>query len=385
MISGPGRYSTNLVNELANKGHLVTVVTPMIVGDKMHEKDGGIEVHRVPIKSLKSVEKFLPNILDMRIMFSIALRGFFRQFDVSRFDILHILDVHDSYFLTSRLSKAVPTIISVNDYYSFETPWNIFRFPYRSTDMALRYLHYNATKVLNSKYLKIASMVISDTKYTADSIAKNAGVPRGSIRVVYKGVDLEKFTVKAAPEKYKNHNMLFVGSNMERKGVADIVRAMPEILKEFPDARLTIIGRASKMYKRKIESIIRKNGLNSVEILDGVASGEITRYYENANVFVLAPVIEDLAQVLLEAMSTKTPVVCTGVGANPEGVVDGVTGLLVKPKSPAQISDAVKKIFKNQKMAKEMGEQGRKRAESLFASSRMLGETMRVYSEVLGG
>lgn len=384
VISGPGRYALNLVEELSRDGHSVTVITPLVRGGKSYERNGSVEIYRLKIRQLGFMEKVLPNLLDTRIMFSLRLRRFFRKFDLSSYDVIHILDVHDSYFLKDEISGKVPVIISVNDYYSFETSWNPLKFAYFSTDIALRYVHYNATKVLNSTYLRKASRIISDTQYTARSIAKNVGIENANISVIYKGVDLEKFTKTVGSDKYESHRILYVGSNMERKGVDDIIRSMPSIMEKFPDARLTIIGRCSVIYKRRLMGIIRKNSIShAIEFIETIPPGKIMKHYEVANVFVMAPVIEDLAQVLMESMATKTPVVCTGVGANPEGIVDDVTGLLVPPHRPDLISEKVCRIFASPKDAERMGSRGRKRVETMFDSGRMARETTGIYSGVL--
>ena len=384
VISGPGRYALNLVRELERRGHKVTVITPRVRGGKSHEKAGNVEVYRLEIRKLGFMEKILPNLLDTRIMFSLKLRKFFRRFSLRDFDIVHVLDVHDSYFLDKRVTGDVPVIVSVNDYYSFETSWNPLLFPYFSTDIILRYVHYNMTKVLNSRYLRRATHVISDTAYTARSISRNVGIARNRIEVVYKGVDLRKFSGRTAEGKYKSHRILYIGSNMERKGVDDVVTSMKDVVKRFPDSRLTIIGRASALYMKKLHSIIRSSGMqDSVTIEETIAPEKIMGFYEESNLFVMAPVIEDLAQVLMESMAMRTPVVCTGVGANPEGIVDGLTGFLVPPKRPGMIADRIIRIFENPALAKKLGDNGRKRTEKMFDSSRMASETIAVYKKFL--
>ncbi len=386
VISGPGRYALNLVRELEKRGHEITVITPMVRGGKIYEKTGNVEIYRLKIKQSRILDKILPNFLDIKILFSMRLRGFFKKFSLENYDLLHILDMHDSYFLNKKITENVPVIISANDYYSLETSWNILKFPYFCTDIIPRYFHYNITKIMNKRNIKRAARVISDTRYTAKSVNRNADVPKEKIDVIYKGVDIKGFGGRKYKGKYQNNNILYVGSNMERKGVTDILNSMPKILERFPNTTLTIIGRASVLYRRKLRIMIANNGLkDSVKIINSVSADKIKDYYESAHVFILAPVIEDLAQVLLEAMATRTPVVCTDVGANPEGIINDETGFLVKPRNPEEIADAVIRIFDDPKLAESMGARGRKRTEDIFNSGRMLKETMKVYEKLIGG
>ena len=171
---------------------------------------------------------------------------------------------------------------------------------------------------------------------------------------------------------------------MERKGVIYLVKAMPFVLDKFKDAKLIIIGRCSWLYKRKLMKAIRKNNLKEkVEFISHVSPDKISKYFSEANVFAMAPIIEDLAQVLLEAQATKTPVVCTDVGANSEGVVEGKTGFLVKNKDFKGIADGIIKIFNETKLARKMGENGRKRVEVMFTKERMFDETLDIYSKLI--
>lgn len=379
---GQGTYAMNLVRELTSNGHKVTVITPIFGGGKAYEKRGGLEIRRLKLLQPPNFLKFIiMNVFDIRVMLGLKLRGF-EGVDFGDYDIIHILDVHDSYFIGRKIKP--PVVVSVNDYYSFEMPWNIFRFPYFCADLPLRYLHHAFTKVFNSFYLRRADRIISDTRYTAETIHRVAKVPKSRIEVIYKGIDIDRFAGVAEPGKYTSRRILYIGGNMERKGVEYLVRAMAYITREFPDARLTIIGRASKIYGKKLRAIIKKNGLRKyIEHLPYCPPEKIGEYYKKANVFVLPSIIEDLGQVLIESMSTRTPVVSTNVGANPEAIVDGFNGLLVDAKTPRQIADAVARIFSDPKMAEEMGKNGRAMAERVFNSSRMLRETLDVYNKVI--
>lgn len=375
VVSGPGRYAINLVNRLKkDSGNEITVVTPLNGDEKRYEKNENVEIYRIKINRAAS------KVFDRRFLFNFSLKKFFENFEMDRYDVLHILDMHNSYFLNDRIRKKTRVIISANDYYALETSWNILDFPYFCTDLPLRYMHYNMNKVLTSKSLKKADLIISDTKYTAKVINKVAKIPNEKIKVVYKGVDTEKFLKQGRKNKYKSCEVLYIGGNMERKGVKDLVKAMPIVLESFPKAKLTIIGNASRLYKYQLKNLIKKNKLNgTIKYFESYPSDKITGLYEKANIFVLPAIIEDLAQVLMEAMATSTPVVATNVGANPEGPNEK-TGILIEPKNPKQIAEAIIKIFSNPNLAEKMGAEGRRRVEEIFNSERMLKETAGVYN-----
>lgn len=382
--TGLGRYSMNLTEMLEKEGHEITVITHDKRGGEKYEKKGKVEVRRLHISTSIIADKLLPNLLDERILFERQLKKFFKSFDLSRYDLLHILDMRDCLFLNKRIASQIPVIITANDYYPFETSWNPFKFPYFCLDLPLRYLNYMYYKLFLPKPMKLADMIISDTKFAGASIHNRIKIASEKIHAIYKGVDYDTFFIDGTKDKYYSHKMLYVGSNMERKGVEYILKALPLIIEKFPDAKLIMIGRKSFFFSLQMRYIVKKYNLEKyIEEKWYVPAQEIPNYFKDANVFVLAPIIEDLAQIFLESMATKTPVVCTDVDANPEGVVHEETGILVKAKDYKSIAEGVIKIFSNPEYARKLGENGRKRVEKMFTKKIMFDETLAVYKEIL--
>lgn len=365
VISGPGRYAINLVKYLLDSGHNVTFITPRVRGGKRHEKTGRLEVLRIRIASCKPLEKLIPNFLDTRIMFSLRLRSFFRNFDLSGFDLIHILDSHDSYFLSKRITEKLPVVVNVNDYYSLRASLNPLKKAYPSTDYMARYFYYNVVKFLDSKYIKRATLAISNSNYTTSVIQTALHIEPRRIKLVYKGVDRRMFSATDSPkEKYTNHKILFIGSNMERKGVIYLVRAMKNITEIHPDACLTIIGRTSFLYRRIIRGIVKKNSLQgNIRFIERLKPDDVQHYYTEANVFVLPALEEAFGQVILESMLSKTPVVATTAGGIPEIIIDGENGLLVEPRNPVAIGKSVIRLFDEPSLSKRL-------AESAFTTAR---------------
>lgn len=98
---------------------------------------------------------------------------------------------------------------------------------------------------------------------------------------------------------------------------------------------------------------------------------------------VLPSLSEGLSNVLLESMAAGLPVVATNVGGNPEVVEEGVTGLLVPPREPAALANAVGILRENPGLAARFGDSGRMRVENCFSLERMVQETQKLYLEML--
>ncbi len=366
VISGCGTALNTLASGLAKKDYEITIITPLIRTNIQEEQNGKIKVIRLPIMQSGFLSRL--NLLDNRLAFSLALRKFRKKFDFSQFDLLHIYDVHDSYFINKKITnknQSIPIIISVNDYYSFITPLNIFKFPYPTPNKLKRYFHAILAKTLNKHFLKKSRLVIALTKYSKDVLRKKCNIPEERIRVIYRGMEIKKFT--QSKTKYNSRKLLYIGSNMERKGVPYLIDAMPAIIRKYPEASLTIIGKMNSALEKELNEKIQNHSLQkAITLKEYIPSNEIPKYFEDANVFVLPAIIENLAVTVLEAMSSKTPVITTSVGGHEEAITEDA-GILINPGSSEEISKAVIEVFSSQKKAKLMGEKALKLIKEKFS------------------
>jgi len=88
--------------------------------------------------------------------------------------------------------------------------------------------------------------------------------------------------------------------------------------------------------------------------------------------------------VPLEAMACGVPVVAAAVGGLADTVVDGVTGLLVPPRSPRELARTVGQLLADPAARRRLGEAGRERAWTRYTWERVATETVRVYEEAGG-
>ena len=85
-----------------------------------------------------------------------------------------------------------------------------------------------------------------------------------------------------------------------------------------------------------------------------------------ADVFLLPSHGENFPMVVLEAMAAGLPIVATRVGAVPEMIAHGETGLLIEPKDPEAIAEAVCELLDGPERAAALGRQARRRFEELY-------------------
>jgi glycosyltransferase involved in cell wall biosynthesis len=162
--------------------------------------------------------------------------------------------------------------------------------------------------------------------------------------------------------------VLFAGQVVEVKGVADLLHAwalLPGTAKER--AELVIVGedlQAAGAYRLRMEALAREIGCRA---RFAGFQPDVHVWQLAADVAVVPSHVEPLGLVALEAMSWTRPVVGCSVGGIRETVVDGVTGLLVPPRSPQALAGALARLIADEALRAAFGQAGRKRCEQLFS------------------
>jgi glycosyltransferase involved in cell wall biosynthesis len=162
--------------------------------------------------------------------------------------------------------------------------------------------------------------------------------------------------IKQARTARPENTVLFVGGLGRKKGVFDILRAVPIVVACLGDARFLFAGNAeSKSAGEEIERQCAAGKLDeSVEFLGVVTGQEKVDLFQKATLFVLPSYADNFPYALLEAMSTGLPVVTTPVGAIPEIVEDGKNGFLIEPGDYRALADRIVQLLRDSTLRCEM-------------------------------
>jgi glycosyltransferase involved in cell wall biosynthesis len=153
--------------------------------------------------------------------------------------------------------------------------------------------------------------------------------------------------------------MLAVGALSYQKGFTLLVKAFSMVADEFRDWVLAIIGgdsnkEGSVNYRHKLEILIAEKGLKENVLLLGQV-GNISEWYERADLFVLSSVYEGFPNVLLEAMAAGCACISFDCETGPrEIIVNDVNGILVPPENTESLAEAMKKLMNNDVLRQEM-------------------------------
>lgn len=209
-----------------------------------------------------------------------------------------------------------------------------------------------------------ADVVLVTSRYCAGVVEREYGVPARKIKVVPEPINLEDWEMRfarVARRPAERPTVLCVARMYPRKRIEDLLEAIARLRDRLPAVQLRIVGggpERARLLHRHAEL-----GLGDVALFLGeVSRNRLAEEYVNADCFCLPSVQEGFGIVFLEAMAARLPIVACQAAAVPEVVPDGVVGVLVDPRSPHRLAEALEEILTGGLRRKEYGEAGRQRA-----------------------
>ncbi len=216
-----------------------------------------------------------------------------------------------------------------------------------------------------------------------------AGVPEGKIEVIYSGTDTDRFHpgvegsgIRRELGLAPDHFLITQIGTRSWKGNDDVMEAMRTVAVRAPSARLLFVGAnepKAKVLREKAEA----RGIADVTSVF-LAREDIPEILAASDCCVDASYRGlGLTGTLREALAVETPVIGTDIEGNPELVMDGKTGLLVPPRNPAALAQAILRVIENPAHAKEMARAGRKLVEAQFSTRVKVERTEALYMRLL--
>ena len=281
------------------------------------EVQQGIEVHHPRFFCIPGIGKWLDGLF-------LALGSYRTVRRLCRERNLRLIDSHFGYpdgYAATLLGRrlGLPVVITL-----------------RGTE--IRHSRTPLLRPLLVKALQRAQRIVT----VSDSLRRHAmtlGIPADKITVVGNGVDTEKFLPVDPRTARKDWGLpeagrflITVGGLVERKGFHRVIEVLPALRKQYPDLHYLIVGGASAEgdWTENLHTLVREAGLRDwVHFIGAVSHDRIAELLSAADLFVLSTRNEGWANVLLEAMACRLPVVTTDVGGNAEVVCSENLGYVV--------------------------------------------------------
>jgi len=164
------------------------------------------------------------------------------------------------------------------------------------------------------------------------------------------------------------------------KGQRYLIDAFVDVVRVLPDARLVILGQGE--LHESLAQQVHHLGLDKHVLLPGFRT-DVLSLMKTVDIFVMSSVMEGLGTSLLDAMACARPIVATDTGGIPEVVVHEDTGLLVPPRDPGALADALLTLLRDETLARAYGAAGYERVHRRFSVEHMVRNTVSAYEDLL--
>jgi glycosyltransferase involved in cell wall biosynthesis len=218
---------------------------------------------------------------------------------------------------------------------------------------------------------------------------RRAGIPADRLARVEGVVDLERFDHGDGGVAIRKEFDLAgapvlgcVARLAARRGHELLIRGFRLLLADHPQARLLLVGKGEA--RARLERLVAELGLTREVLFTGYRDADLPDVLQAFDVFALMGAGSDEScRAALEAMAAGRAVVGRRVGALPETVLHGVTGLLVDDDRPESVAAALRALVAEPGRAEEMGRAGRERARALYGVDAHAARVEAIYESAL--
>jgi len=219
---------------------------------------------------------------------------------------------------------------------------------------------------------------IANSEYTLEEMVR-LGVRRETITLIYPGVDTERFRPglpcddlrQSIALKAGQKLILSVGRLVRRKGFDQVIRALPELVRQGVDVHYALIGIGDDW--DYLAGLAKEFGVSErLHLLGHVSPEDLPRWYNACDVFVMVNReingdTEGFGMVFLEAAACGKPAIAGAAGGTGAAVLDGETGFRVDGTRAEAVASALSAVLGDESLAERLGRTGQARAESKFS------------------
>jgi len=213
------------------------------------------------------------------------------------------------------------------------------------------------------------------------------GLEPERVITVHSGIDLQRIQNVSDPSYLRvefgiSEDTLVVGiiaALAPHKHHENFLEAAAIVKKSMAKVRFLIVGEGD--LRAELEGLSASLGLSGDVVFTGFRKdvGEIIQILD---IFVLSSYLEGMGTSILDALALGKPIVATGVGGIPEIVLHGKNGLLVPPRNPQKLADAILKLAKSPALRDQMGAFGKEHVKN-FPIEKTVEQTEAVYTRLV--
>lgn len=344
-VGGAYRYLADLAERLAQRGHQVSVIYPVAAGTSL-ERDVLHSVERLRYPDATGM--FFANWnTENRNVRSLWL-------EATRYGAEPALTVLCHAFFAPLLHITGPSSL-----FLFTGPWaEEYKFAQQARDLsmgrqALDLVIRRTMRISEGQALRRCRAIVTISQYYRQELPRWHGEGLPPIRVIFGGVDLERFQPPADRAtvrtrwKLAEQDFLFLTVRRldPRMGLANLIRAFALVALNYPNARLWLAGKGPEA--PQLEALIRELKLGQhVRLLGFVPETDLPSLYGAADCTLMPSLdLEGFGLATVESLACGTPVMGTRSGATPELLEPLDPHLLFEPDDVAGLTQKLEKVL----------------------------------------
>ena len=233
--------------------------------------------------------------------------------------------------------------------------------------------------------IKIADNIAAPSKAIGKRIARDLQIDPKKIRIVpYPYIPSKKLL--EIPIKTNTQRVTFIGRLEFRKGVLDLAKAIPAILRSNPKIQFRFIGRSMSSPKsgttmqKYIEKQLKPYASN-IEFIGHQPPEKITKFLSETDICIFPSHWESFGLVCCESMAAGRATIGTNAGGMPEVIGDG--GIIIETQNPKLIAEKIVNLFKKPEERFALGKKGRKRVLTNFGEKAILPLQISCYEDAI--
>jgi glycosyltransferase involved in cell wall biosynthesis len=362
---GVGTFTQTLGRQLVANGHRVTAVGVYTSGPYGRQDDHGVTVIRIESKGLYGLRSFT----DARRMWSEVRR-------LVAGEGVQVIDGPELAFSLAPKDLGVPCSIRMNGGHHFF---------FDADNAAVRPVR----RWHELRSFRRADYYSAVSDYVADKTEQLLDLHPDHVEILPNPIDTDWF--RPHPEvAVEPGRILFVGSVCEKKGIRQLVAALPEIRAAVPSAHLVVAGRDTvdptngESYTDGLRAALDDTVNAHVQFLGAVDHDSLPELMAGAAVCACPSHMEAQGIVWGEVMATGRPLVASSLGPGPAVVEDGVSGLLCDPHDPSAVARSVVEVLADEQLGARLSAAARIDAVEKFSVERLAVVNERWFDTIIG-
>lgn len=350
-----GIFYYRQAKKLVEMGHEIFIITIQRPNMPKFEIMDGISVYRFPSYTISKIRYEIPHFPKLTQIIKKVCNE--HKLDVLEFFSQDFLTSIPALYIKKKIN--IPITVTVN---------GLPGISWFSGDRIIDGVGYVYTNLIGKEIIKAADGVRLLSSSLYDDLLK-FGVDGGRMRAICMGIDTTIFhpyyngydVRKELRIKEDDVFVLFVGRLIKMKGTEYLIEAVRDLVPKYGNLKLVMVGDGDA--REENERMARS--IKGNVIFTGYRS-DTYRFMCASDIVVLPSMCEGCPNVVLEAMACGTPVIASRVGAVPDVIQNGKTGIIIEWKNIDELKRALTQLVEDPSLTEKMGERARERIEKEF-------------------